>query len=209
MTDVRVAVGTSVADAQRARRVRRAGRRCAAVLLACSAVVLGAGPAPAAGPSIPMLTAPSETEQSIPVMAPGTSGPVTVAFKNPSLVNAVNDGRLYMELWAPWATRFTDVSLTPVDGALGGWTCSGDGVVEGRPYESTILRCLSSEKGVVAPAGGIARWRVNMKVYGDAPADRVLPNAGEGGYGAVLIYTRNERSGWGITDLKISSSRSS
>jgi hypothetical protein len=208
MADVRMTVGTS---AESAKRVRRAGRRCAAALLACSAVALGAGPASASvgGPSIPMLTAPGEVEQPVPVMAPGESGPVTVAFKNPSWVEAVNDGRLYMELWAPWATRFTDVSLTPVDGALGGWTCSGDGVVEGRPYESTILRCLSSEKGVVAPARGIARWKVNMKVYGDAPVDRVLPNAGEGGYGAVLIYTRDKRSGWGITDLKISSSRPS
>jgi hypothetical protein len=67
--------------------------------------------------------------------------------------------------------------------------------VPGQAYESTILRCESHEKGVGAPAGGIARWRVNMKVDSDAPTDRLLPNAGEGGYGAVLVCTRGDRSG--------------
>jgi hypothetical protein len=144
-----------------------------------------------------------------PVIAPGEAGQVTVGLRNTGNADAVNDGRMYMELWAPYYARFTDVTLTPVDGALGGWACTGDGGVEGKPYESTVLRCSSSEKGVVARPGQAVHWRANIKVNGDAPADTLLHNAGEGGYGAVLYHISNGRGHWSTMSLTVMTAHAS
>lgn len=232
MADVQRPTGTPMAGgAGRGSMVRRAGRWSVAALLVGSALTVGAAPEPAdtplselvdlgalqalltpgvaqapatAPPSLVLTDHPNEPQAAI---APGASGQARIGLLNNNDADAVNDGRMYMEIWAPYWSRFTDVTLTPVDGALGGWDCHGDQGVEGQPYESTILKCSSDAQGVLVPAGGTAYWQVNMKVYGDAPADTVLHNAGEGGYGAVLHYIRDGRGGWATMSLELRTSR--
>lgn len=234
MADVQRPAGTPMADgAGRGRTVRRAGRRWAAALLVGSALTVGAAPAPADAPSselidlgvLQALLTPSaaqaqpaaaqppsphlvnHSDEPAGVIAPGASGQARVGLRNTGDADAVNSGRMYMELWAPAGSRFTDVTLTPVDGALGGWTCRGDQGVEGQPYESTILKCGSDAQGVVVPAGGTAFWQVNMKVSGDAPADTVLQNAAEAGYGATLYHSKDGRGSWSTMSLEIRTSQ--
>lgn len=182
--------------------LRRAGKWCVAAVTAGCAVAVGANPALAADP-YPVLVDSSKPRAAI---APGAAGQVKVGLKNTSDVDAWNNGRMYMELWAPQGTRFTEATLTPVNGALGGWSCKGDAGEEGKPYESTVLKCSSGWWGMVAPAGKRAQWQVNMKVYGDTRANTVLPNAGEGGYGAVFYYTHDGRGHWSTMSLEIKTS---
>ncbi|MFC7900202.1 hypothetical protein ACFUV1_08605 [Streptomyces griseoincarnatus] len=177
---------------------RRVSKVSAGVLMAGSALLVSP-PSMAAEPR-PQLVDAAEAPDPI---APGASGTAVVGLRNVGHVDARNDGQMYMELWAPRYSYFTAPTLTPVGDAPGGWSCKGDAAVEGRPYKSTILKCSSDKKGVVAAAREAVRWKVQMSVSPQAPADTVLHNAGEDGYGAVLYHSTNGRGTWSNMSLQI------
>lgn len=156
-------------------------------LTACSASALAGTPAAAAVPEL--VDAPGEPA----LIAPGASGTVTIGLENRSAEDAVDEGHMYMEVWAPDGSRFTDLTLTPLDGAPGGWTCDGDQGTEGQPYESTVLKRASDEKGIVAAAGKTARWRMSMKMFGDTPSDVTLPSTGEGQRRTAHVLPQRKR----------------
>ncbi|GHD98145.1 hypothetical protein GCM10010339_04150 [Streptomyces alanosinicus] len=161
---------------------------------------MGAHPAAAAGKPGPVLVDHPQKPQA--VLTPGRAGRVTVQLKNTGRGSARNDGRMYMEIWAPYGTRFTDTRLTPLHGAPGGWACKGDAYRKGVPYESTILRCFSDRHGQVARAGGTAAWELRMKVVPGTRAGTTLATTPYN-RGAVFHFGYRGRSVWTTMSLKV------
>ncbi|MEV5878833.1 hypothetical protein AB0L75_32365 [Streptomyces sp. NPDC052101] len=179
---------------------RLVGTWCAAAVLAGSAAVMGVHPAAAAGKPHPVLV---DAPQKRPVfIAPGRAGLARIRLRNTGRKSMRNDGRMYMEIWAPYGTRFTDTKLTPLHGAPGGWACKGDAYRKGVPYESTILRCFSDRHGRVARAGGTAAWQLRMKVVRGTRAGTTLATTPYN-QGAAFHFSYRGRSVWTTMSLKV------
>ncbi|MER6381020.1 hypothetical protein ACWDBD_01835 [Streptomyces sp. NPDC001118] len=192
---------TSAARSRRRGAARLVGTWCATAVLAGSAAVMGVHPAAAAGKPHPVLV---DHPQNPPVViAPGQAGRARIELKNTGRKSMRNDGRMYMEVWAPYGTRFTDTRLIPLHGAPGGWTCKGDAYRKGVPYESTILRCFSDHHGRVARAGGTAAWQLKMKVVPGTKAGTTLAGTPYN-QGAAFHFGYRGRSVWTTMSLKVS-----
>ncbi|EST23773.1 hypothetical protein [Streptomyces roseochromogenus] len=201
MTDGQEPAGTTGAGRSvRRSGARRVGRWCAAVVLVGTAATMGANPAVAAGK--PHATLVDHPQKRPVVIKPGHTGWARIQLKNTDRKSARNDARMYMEIWAPYGTRFTDTRLTPLHGALGGWACKGDAYRRGVPYESTILRCFSDRHGRVARAGGTATWQLKMKVVPGTRAGTTLSRTPYN-QGAVLHFSYHGKAVWTTMSLKV------
>ncbi|MBP2053133.1 hypothetical protein J2Z21_006124 [Streptomyces griseochromogenes] len=169
-------------------------------MLAGSATAMGANPAAAAGKPHPVLV--DRPQKPPAVIAPGHSGRALIRLENTGRANSANNGRMYMEIWAPYGTRFTDTKLTPLHGAPGGWSCKGDAYRPGVPYESTVLRCVSDHHGPVVRAGRTAVWQLRMKVEPGTRAGTTL-SATPNNYGAALHYSYHGKSVWKTLSLAV------
>ncbi|WP_369389247.1 hypothetical protein AB5J72_17830 [Streptomyces sp. CG1] len=200
MTDGQEPTGTT-GSGRSARRsgARRVGTWCGAVVLAGTATALGANPAVAAGKPHPALV--DHPQQRPVVIKPGQTGQARIELKNTGRTSARNDARMYMEIWAPYGTRFTDTRLTPLHGALGGWACKGDAGRPGVPYESTILKCFSDRHGQVAPAGGTAAWQLKIKVVPGTRAGTTLSSTPYN-QGAAFHFSYHGKAAWTTMSLK-------
>ena len=185
---------------------RRVGTWCAAVVLAGSTAAMGANPASAAGKPKPHPVLVDDPQKPLAVIAPGHAGRARIQLKNTGGGSASNDGRMYMEIWAPYGTRFTATKLTPLHGAPGGWSCTGEAYRRGVPYESTILRCISDHHGLVVRAGGTVAWQLKIKVM---PGTRTGTKLAETPYhqGAVLHYSYHGQGAWTTLSLAVRTPR--
>lgn len=163
---------------------------------------MGANPAVAAGKPHPTLV--DQPQKRPVVIEPGRTGRARIELKNTGRQSARNDARMYMEVWAPYGTRFTENSLTPLHGALGGWACTGEAYRPGVPYESTILRCFSDRHGLVARAGGTAAWQVKMKVVPGTRAGTLSRTPYK--QGAAFHFSYHGKAVWATMSLKVRTS---
>ncbi|WP_190094485.1 hypothetical protein [Streptomyces melanogenes] len=109
------------------------------------------------------------------VIAPGTSGTATFGLKNDS-DKIPSDEQLYLSVWAPPHTTFTDDTVTAIGDAPGPWSCV-------REFNNIRLRCVSDWKGVPVPTGETRQWQVHLAVDSDAPYNTTLI-----GQGALLEW---------------------
>ncbi|GGP86439.1 hypothetical protein [Streptomyces melanogenes] len=148
---------------------RRTDKWLAVALAAVAATVLGAAPAHAddTDPSV------GHPDDPVTVIAPGTTGTVTIGVRNNTADwNGRSTGdHMSLTVFAPRGTMFADATLTPVGEAPGPWTCQVYAAY-GEIYNyGPQLFCTSPYQGAVVPPGEVRQWQFHLTVPADAPND--------------------------------------
>jgi hypothetical protein len=175
MTDVRWPAATPATRGTEGRRIRRraglqrAGKWCAAALVAGATVALSAVPATAAYPSRadspPSLWGDPITTplESMPFIPRESSGDVTFGLTGtedtPTQVK-----QLTMRVYSPEHTRLENATLTALDGTPGGWTCKMSLGMKQTEGVGDRMVCTTDYTGPLPAKGQAWRWAVRILV---------------------------------------------